>query len=105
MFVWKLYLLGGTNLFHSTGNQSINKIFDYIQAEVPVLVSDLPEMKKIVSDYKVGEVVFNRTPKTLAQQIEKILKKNFATALKTAKKDLIWEHQEQDLRAIFENIH
>ena len=53
-----------------------NKIFDYIQAEVPVLVSDLPEMKKIVSDYKVGEVVFNRTPKTLAQQIEKILKKN-----------------------------
>jgi len=82
-----------------------NKIFDYIQAEVPVLVSDLPEMKKIVSDYKVGEVVFNRTPKTLAQQIEKILKKNFATALKTAKKDLIWEHQEQDLRAIFENIH
>jgi glycosyltransferase involved in cell wall biosynthesis len=81
-----------------------NKIFDYIQAEVPVLVSDLPEMKKIITDYKVGEVVTNRTPKILAEQIEKLLDKNFSIALKTAKNDLIWEHQEQDLRAIFENL-
>ena len=82
-----------------------NKIFDYIQAEIPVLVSDLPEMKKIVSDYKVGEIVSNRTPKILAKQIEQILEKNFAIALKGAKKDLIWEHQAQELRAIFENSH
>ena len=82
-----------------------NKIFDYIQAEIPVLVSDLPEMKKIVSDYKVGEIVSNRTPKILAKQIEQILEKNFAVALKGAKKDLIWEHQAQELRAIFENSH
>lgn len=82
-----------------------NKIFDYIQAEIPVLVSDLPEMKKIVSDYKVGEIVSNRTPKILAKQIEQILEKNFAVALKEAKKDLIWEHQAQELRAIFENSH
>jgi glycosyltransferase involved in cell wall biosynthesis len=69
------------------------------------LVSDLPEMKKIVSDYKVGEIVSNRTPKILAKQIEQILEKNFAIALKEAKKDLIWEHQAQELRAIFENSH
>lgn len=81
-----------------------NKIFDYIQAEVPVLVSDLPEMKKIVMDFKVGEIVSNRTPKILAKQIEKLLEKNFSIALKVAKNDLIWEHQERDLRAIFENL-
>ena len=82
-----------------------NKIFDYIQAEIPVLVSDLPEMKKIVLDYEVGEIVADNTPKLLAKQIEKLLEKNFSIALKAAKKDLIWEHQEQDLLAIFEKLH
>lgn len=82
-----------------------NKIFDYIQAEVPVLVADLPEMKKIVTAYKVGEIVADNTPKMLAKQIEKLLDKNFSVALKAAKNDLIWEHQEQDLLAIFEKLH
>ncbi|MBU1100441.1 MAG: glycosyltransferase [Bacteroidetes bacterium] len=34
-----------------------NKLFEYIMASVPVIVSDLPQMKKIVMDYKVGAVV------------------------------------------------
>jgi len=33
-----------------------NKLFQYIQAGIPVLCSDFPEMRKIVNDYKVGEV-------------------------------------------------
>lgn len=80
-----------------------NKIFDYIQAEVPILVSDLPEMKRIVLDYKVGEIVTERTPEKLANQIKNILEKNYSTALKTAKEKLIWEQQEEQLLSIFEN--
>jgi len=34
-----------------------NKLFEYIMAEVPVLCSNLPQMKKIVEEYKVGEVI------------------------------------------------
>ena len=81
-----------------------NKIFDYIQAEVPILVSDLPEMKRIVIDYKVGEIVENRTPKKLATQIEELIVKDFSKELKVAKKALIWEHQEDELLAIFEHL-
>ena len=81
-----------------------NKIFDYIQAEVPILVSDLPEMKKIVTDYKVGEIVKNREPKKVAKQIKELLKKDFSSELKVAKKVLIWEHQENELLAIFKNL-
>ena len=33
-----------------------NKLFQYIQAGIPVLCSDFPEMKNIVDGYKVGEV-------------------------------------------------
>ncbi|OAD42942.1 glycosyltransferase [Polaribacter atrinae] len=81
-----------------------NKIFDYIQAEVPILVSDLPEMKQIAIDYKVGEVVTNRSPKKLATQIKSILEKDFSTALKKAKQELVWEKQERKLLAIFNNL-
>ena len=78
-----------------------NKIFDYIQANVPILVSDLPEMKSVVLNYKVGEIVTNRDPKKLAHQIENLLKKDFTITLEKAKETLIWEHQEELLLSIF----
>lgn len=31
-----------------------NKLFEYIMAEIPVIATDLPQMKKIIDDYKVG---------------------------------------------------
>ena len=39
-----------------------NKIFDYIHAEIAVLVSDLPEMKALVNKYNVGQVLKSRVP-------------------------------------------
>ncbi len=78
-----------------------NKIFDYIQAETPILVSDLPEMKKIVLEYKVGEIIEKRTPEAIANQIEKMLKKDYSKALIKAKSELIWEAQEQLLLSHF----
>jgi glycosyltransferase involved in cell wall biosynthesis len=80
-----------------------NKIFDYIQAEVPILVSDLPEMRQVVLDYKVGEIIKNRSPKDVANQIENILEKDFIAKLQIAKSELIWENQEEKLLSIFKN--
>ena len=81
-----------------------NKLFDYIQAHVPVLVSDLPEMKKIVEQYDVGEIVKSREPQNLASQVTELLKrkKNYQPALEKASKDLIWENQEKVLLSYFE---
>ncbi len=81
-----------------------NKIFDYIQAEIPVLCSDLPEMKKIIQEYKVGEVVKERTPEKIALQIKEILKKDFSKELKAAKQKLIWEQEEQKLLQLFNHL-
>ncbi|MDG1038324.1 MAG: glycosyltransferase [Polaribacter sp.] len=78
-----------------------NKIFDYIQAEVPILVSNLPEMKMISINYNVGEIVRNRKPIELAKQIEGLIEKDFSDGLKKAKKELIWENQEEKLISIF----
>lgn len=80
-----------------------NKIFDYIQAEIPILVSDLPEMKHVVLKYNVGEIVQERTPEKLANQIMVLTQKDFSAALKKAKTTLIWENQEEKLLKIFKN--
>lgn len=34
-----------------------NKLFDYIAAGIPVIVSDLTEIRKIVTEYKCGEII------------------------------------------------
>jgi glycosyltransferase involved in cell wall biosynthesis len=31
-----------------------NKLFEYVMAEIPVIATDLPQMKKIIDEYKVG---------------------------------------------------
>jgi glycosyltransferase involved in cell wall biosynthesis len=81
-----------------------NKIFDYIQAEVPILISNLPEMSQVISAYNVGEIVKDSTPEKLAKQIKKILEKEYTKELKLAKSALTWEQQEAQLVALFQNL-
>jgi len=84
-----------------------NKLFDYIHADIPVLVSDLPEMKRIVLDYQIGEVVIERNPKALAKQIKYFLQKdqsNIKKNLKKAALELQWKNEEKVLKNIFNDL-
>ncbi len=81
-----------------------NKIFDYIHSEIPVLVSDLPEMKKIVNNYKIGEIAIEREPEKLAKQLKNILKtpkSYYSKNLRKAKKSLNWQEESKKLQDIF----
>jgi len=81
-----------------------NKIFDYIHANVAVLVSNLPEMKQIILDYHIGEVIKKRTPQAIANQIELILKNTHfkdVNSFASAKLDLQWQSEEKVLQSIF----
>ena len=49
-----------------------NKLFDYIHAGLPVLASDLPEVRKIVEHYKVGMIAKSHDPKELASLLQKM---------------------------------
>ncbi|PQB07897.1 hypothetical protein BST83_12610 [Polaribacter filamentus] len=81
-----------------------NKIFDYIQAEIPILVSNLPEMKQIVIKYKVGEIIKLRTPQALAYQIQTMLKNEYSESILKAKQELTWDHEKITLQNIFKNL-
>ena len=83
-----------------------NKLFDYIQAEIPVLASDLPEVKKIVEKYKIGLIAKNHDPLHLADCMQIMLVDKNRRAiwkenLKIAARELCWENEEKVLRDIY----
>jgi glycosyltransferase involved in cell wall biosynthesis len=81
-----------------------NKVFDYIHAEVPIIVSDLPEMKKVVEKYKIGNILKNRTPEELAKRILSMDKTSYFNALEIAKKELNWNTEKEKLISIFKHL-
>ncbi len=47
-----------------------NKLFDYIHAGVPVLASDLPEVRRVVQEHEVGELTDPSDPERIAERIQ-----------------------------------
>ena len=81
-----------------------NKIFDYLHANVPVIVADLPEMRGLIKRYSIGEILTERTPKTLAKTIVSMTNNSYEKELKTAKKELNWSKEKEKLISIFSKL-
>lgn len=86
-----------------------NKLFDYIHAGVPVLSSNLIEIKNIVKEYEIGDIIDNHNPQHIADKIDSIL--NDETKLQLWKKNtkiasgkLNWELEEQQLIAVYKQF-
>ena len=83
-----------------------NKLFDYIRAGVPVLVSNLPEMKALVEKYEIGAISKSHDPQQLAAAFNEalsntIIREKWKANLDQASKELSWENEEKILRGIF----
>ena len=72
-----------------------NKLFEYLLAEIPVIVSNFPEMEKVVEKYKVGKAVEPYNLKKQIEVIKEILEKsNYKKYVQNLSKcNLIWESQ------------
>jgi glycosyltransferase involved in cell wall biosynthesis len=82
-----------------------NKLFDYIHAGIPVLVSDLPELRKIVEAYHVGEIVDRIEPFNIAQAILNMSNQNrqmvWRKNTKLAQSELNWQKESTVLKEIY----
>jgi len=86
-----------------------NKLFDYIHARVPVLVTNLPEMAALVKSYRIGEITNTLEPKVLAEKMKEMLiyeakQAEWKQNLETAARVLTWENEKGILVKIFERF-
>ena len=84
-----------------------NKMFEYIMAELLVIVSDLPEMKKLVQKYDIGVAAKSNTVEGLVSAIKEastIDKDSKIENIKTAKDILNWEQQEKLLIELYQSL-
>lgn len=83
-----------------------NKLFDYIKAGIPCVVSDLPEMARIVNGSHIGLVVKEHTPEAIAESINMLLNDSelyvtYKENLAAATTEFCWEKEESVLRKIY----
>ena len=86
-----------------------NKFFESIQAEVPVIASDLPEMRRIVDQYHIGLCCKPNDVEELCRCIDKLREDAVFYArckenLKIAKQDLCWEKERNVLEQAFATL-
>ncbi len=83
-----------------------NKIFDYIHAGIPVLTSNLVEVKKIVDDYRVGEIAYSHEPQLLAVKINSMLENTdmlmqYRANASKAAQSLCWETEAMEFINVY----
>ncbi len=86
-----------------------NKLFEYVQAGLPVIASDLPEIRRIVRQYDLGLLVPAGDSETLAVALRRMvgdaqLRAHHAARARAAAPALSWEVQEHLLVELYRRI-
>ena len=88
-----------------------NRLADFVQAGVPVLATDFPEIRNIIETYRVGVLVENHSPEYLAEKVKKAISwweslgiEEQHKRMDSAAKVLNWEQEKVKLVAEIDNI-
>ena len=86
-----------------------NKLFDYISAGIPVIASDLPETKKIITTFSCGIIIPEVTPEEIIEAVNmlsgnKLLHDELRRNSISAAGELNWEKESVRVRNFYENI-
>lgn len=79
-----------------------NKIFDYFQADLPVIASDLIEVRKVIEKYQSGIILSSHKPQKMASEINSYLNNSewfnqTKENVQRAKLELVWENEKEIL--------
>ena len=80
-----------------------NKMFEYMMASLPLVVSDLPQMRNIVDKYETGEVIDIENKNSISVELKKLLGDKeqldkYRTNCKTAAAELNWQKEYEKLK-------
>lgn len=83
-----------------------NKLFEYIQSEIPVLTTLQPEYRAVIDKYECGVCVNPDEKDSYIKGFIKIMNNYsyYKTNTKTAKQDLCWENEEQKLIELYKKL-
>lgn len=86
-----------------------NKLFDYIQAGIPVISSDLTEVTAIVKKFDIGMVINNVTPSEIANAIKNLFRDNetyttYRNNTRAAAAELNWSVERKKLEDLIRTI-
>lgn len=86
-----------------------NKLFDYIHAGIPVLVSGVQEMRNLVFERKIGQIIADHSAENLAAQIREMLSddemvKQWRANALAAAKEYTWCKEKKNLIEIYQEF-
>ncbi|WP_457592957.1 glycosyltransferase [Hydrogenimonas sp.] len=84
-----------------------NKIFEYMMVDIPVIVSDLPEMKRVVEENGVGVVAESNSVEGLREAVRKVCRmdmKLLRENIQRVKDVYNWQEQEKTLLKIYNEL-
>ena len=83
-----------------------NKLFEYVMSGVPVIASDLAQMKKIITEYRIGGVISESSEDELLQTLnrwkdDKAFYENLKDNCIKAAQELNWENEFSKIKELF----
>ena len=86
-----------------------NKIFDYIKAGLPILSSNLVELKKIINQYEIGAITISHSPEEIKSSLMRIWEDEniflqYKENAKKAAEELTWEKEVQPLLEVYKKL-
>lgn len=86
-----------------------NKLFEYVQAGLPIVTSDLPEIRRVVRTWQVGILVAPSDWASMGHALRSLVadtsaRQNYSQNCLAAAADLSWEAQEGELLALYRGL-
>jgi len=86
-----------------------NKLLEYLMAGIPIIASDLPEMRRVIEDTGAGLLIDSSDPRQIAEAVNRLLgdeklRAEMLEKAKTARRKYSWEEEEGVLRMMYAEI-
>ncbi|MEN9334947.1 MAG: hypothetical protein RLY35_2127 [Bacteroidota bacterium] len=85
-----------------------NKIFEYIQCEIPIISNDLEDCTQLIQHYQIGTIISQYNSHELNAAIDEFLTQDYPNLkenVRKAKTLLEWENEKKTIEQIYNSIH